>query len=332
MPRLSEAAIGETTARMNGTKLKQIEKPNKHDATVAALYRLSAKAGTGLVRYKAFRRWVGWLAQRQWMQRTAWHREAYLVERFFAETKLAKTDHQPVIRASFLNNRGDTFWERILDECTADAFESIVTTSGFSAIERVHHERQATMFVHYHGVFTPLFWMLLRHRGLDSGTVIGQVKQRLLDQNITPNALNSDMEHTRHLHMARRTLAKGGTVHILPDGYRGHGGIEVPFCGRIRTFRTGFAELALMTGASIIPVFVSSTMQERFIIDVLEPLDVGMAVLSHPQRVERLVRQYAMLLQDQWTNAPTNIKWSPMYEHLHLPIASRQPLQVDVSV
>ncbi len=109
-------------------------------------------------------------------------------------------------------------------------------------------------------------------------------------------------------------------------------GIEVPFCGRNRTFRTGFAELALMTGATIIPVFVSSTMQERFTIDVLEPLDVGMAVLSHPQRVEWLVRQYAMLLQDQWTNAPTNIKWSPMYGHLHLPIASRQPLQVDVSV
>ncbi|MCP4400858.1 MAG: amino acid adenylation domain-containing protein [bacterium] len=128
-----------------------------------------------------------------------------------------------------------------------------------------------------------------------------------------------DSQRISSVYQARQILERQGIVYIVADGYKGKSSLALPFLGRLRPFRTGFAELAVQTGAAVIPMFPSLDGQGRITVKFLNPLEPGGDTLSEQEQIERLITQYASLLEDRWLNAPGNIRYSQINQFLRLP-------------
>lgn len=119
---------------------------------------------------------------------------------------------------------------------------------------------------------------------------------------------------------AEKALKQGKVVHLAADGRRGNSGFVLPFHGRHQHFAAGFAELAVNTGAVVLPVFAPFDEEGRVNIELLEPLDGGSESMARSERVESLVRQYARLLELRWSQDPGNVRQRIAGKFLTLPV------------
>ena len=122
---------------------------------------------------------------------------------------------------------------------------------------------------------------------------------------------------TSQLYTGKQMLTQGGVVCIAGDGYQGQTMMAVPFYGRLRRFGFGFAELALSTGATVIPAWtfmeISGKVQVRF----EEPLEAHGE--THQDQAESLVFQYVAHLKDIWAQHLGDIAWNHVEKFLALP-------------
>ena len=105
---------------------------------------------------------------------------------------------------------------------------------------------------------------------------------------------------------AKRCLDSQRLLCIAADGYNGTSGFSLIFHGRRRFFASGFAELAVECGADVIPVMAPIADTGRVRIEFLDALD-GKTSEERRQQVDSLVRQYALLLEERWSEDPGNI-------------------------
>lgn len=98
-------------------------------------------------------------------------------------------------------------------------------------------------------------------------------------------------------------LRKNGLVGVVADGLQGSGGRERTFLGRRRRFHAGFAELAVRTGAVVVPVVARMTAAGRITIEFLPALADDPAV-EREQRIETLLDQYLACLAEEWRHSP----------------------------
>ena len=116
---------------------------------------------------------------------------------------------------------------------------------------------------------------------------------------------------------ARLELERGGMVHIVADGGFGGGkSLELPFLGRQRVFRTGFAHLALDTGATVIPMSLRLQMNGQLKLRFEAAFDKGPETISYDERTVSLVQQYCDFMSQVWLEEPANLKISDIEEQL----------------
>ena len=127
---------------------------------------------------------------------------------------------------------------------------------------------------------------------------------------------------TRFLYRARTVLQKGGVVRIAADGLHGTSGQRLRFHRRYRHFRGGFAELAFSTGAKVVPVFSEFKPDGRLHVEFMPCLDSPLPMDSRQVCVNRLVKQYARILEQRWALDPSNVVWEIAQAHLAAPTVS----------
>ena len=105
---------------------------------------------------------------------------------------------------------------------------------------------------------------------------------------------------------SKSVLKNNGIVLILPDVQGGlSSGYDLPFHGRMVRFKAGFAELAIETGAAVVPVSITVDVHKRKVrVRFLEPLDSGPADRDHAEKVEGLIRQYADYFEGGMVSLP----------------------------
>lgn len=118
----------------------------------------------------------------------------------------------------------------------------------------------------------------------------------------------------KQVRKVQKHLASGGTLHIVPDGLQGHGGILLPFLGRERRFATSFAELALDTGSTVLPVRSDVNTRGRITITIGAPLSPPPKNLERAEQIRFLLFEYVDFLQSCWRDTPEGIR----QHHLHL--------------
>jgi len=118
------------------------------------------------------------------------------------------------------------------------------------------------------------------------------------------------------IHLAHRTLRSGGTVGAFIDLYQGAGGIEVPLLGRKRPIKPGIAELALDTGAVIIPV--EQWLHEGGHITIAFKPPFVPEGSTRDQQVLSLMIQQAAALETMWRENPAQMDTEALRYQLDL--------------
>jgi len=135
----------------------------------------------------------------------------------------------------------------------------------------------------------PLYGMALKHTDPKIETVFGRLRKRggvnvvLLGQ--TPRE-------------CYRVLRENKILGIVADRLFGSGkGIEVEFMGRRVHFPDGIARLSLSTGAPVVPVFFIKTANERYKMELENPIEAD--------NEAGIVQRFAAILEEKIKKYPT---------------------------
>jgi lauroyl/myristoyl acyltransferase len=120
-----------------------------------------------------------------------------------------------------------------------------------------------------------------------------------------------------------RRLTQGGIVQVIPDiGYDAAGGVPLNI-GRYRfLIKPGFAELALSSGAVVIPHFTTRRTDGCILLRFFPPFDPPARSADHDAQVNHLLRQYAASVEKAWTLAPESLLWQVIDSHMQRPSAT----------
>ncbi len=112
----------------------------------------------------------------------------------------------------------------------------------------------------------------------------------------------------------QRLLQEGSIINIVADTSDNYGTrYRVELAGREYQVKSGFAELALNTGAAIIPHYTTCLPDGRVQLNLLKPLEAGEG--DRDEKIERLIGEYFSFINDVWVKHPEVIKWHRMEEH-----------------
>jgi amino acid adenylation domain-containing protein len=255
-------------------------------------------------------RFLAWCCDRQWIQSTLFRRQVRLVQECLPLVTRSANDQSDVIRQSLACNLWGQWRRAALSQCTSEEFERWVTVTGFPILQESCQEGHGVVLITSHLASLGVLWAALHRGGFDDLFGVGY-RYSFFE---VPEGLSLGSQ----LYEGKRVLKRGGIVMIVADGYMGSSrGIEFSLFGRRRVFRTGFAELAVSTGAAIVPASVSMDTTGHVDVRFLPPLEIP--GLSHEQQIESLVLQYVEILRREWAENLGNLRWKHLEKFLQLP-------------
>jgi len=137
---------------------------------------------------------------------------------------------------------------------------------------------------------------------------------------LTVEPVGNFLFRVNFLRHANDVLRSGGTVRLAADGLHGANVLTLAFNGRVRRFRPGFAELALDTGAAVVPVFAVMTQQDLLRVEFLPSLETTAGAVSRPEAIRNMVEKYVGLLEQSWKLDPGHVVWEIAQAHMASPL------------
>lgn len=285
-----------------------------------------------VVPYSAGAKFLSWFCGQRWIQTVLFRKQAYLIQQCLADVGNS-TNEADVISHSLTSNFCRNWRLAALAHCSPEQFDRWITIIGLSKFQHSYRQGRGIILVSCHSVLLPLMPLLAdRRMGHNNFSTIGGKHRRLalMRLNHLSQKFMLDMELqvsrkaflTSQLYSGKQTLENGGIVLIASDGHGGDNIVNLPFYGRCRPFRTGFAELAVRTGADVMPVFVSMDISGHVKTEFFQPFNV--IGVGHQEQVGSLVRQYAKFLERIWAEDIGNIQWQHLRKFLALPRAETQ--------
>ena len=200
----------------------------------------------------------------------------------------------------------------------------LIRVAGWEHFDQCRRDGTGLVLVAVHGQFTRLFRPYLRHRGHDA-LGVGLPSHRLENEGFrTPGEKRFAL--ARQMHAAKHLLTRGGLAFNLPDAFQNlDNSRTVEFFGRQRGIAAGFAELALKTGARVVPIACRFTPRGSFVLEFGAPFHAPGPDSPHDERIDSLVGQYADFLRAEWRLYPWNIPWHHLRDHCQLPAADPRP-------
>jgi len=207
--------------------------------------------------------------------------------------------------------------EKALDNSSDEEISKWVSWTGLDSFMNIANQGRGVILLQSHFAMSRLAALLLARKGMVINTL--EFRNRLGEFDIeSAGLINSILLnpasgfYLAQVNKARNALIKGEIVQHVGDGKIGSSQVNVRFLDRDLSFRTGFAELALISKAPVIPVFCIVKPTGKITIDLHPPLDPGNDSQDRQQRIKGLVQQYATLLGKRWESDSDNIT----YKHI----------------
>lgn len=213
------------------------------------------------------------------------------------------------------------YWRSLAELVSATPLEQLnenFPVHGLNHLLNAHKEGNGVILLSFHGVMTPTRFLTLEQCiGMKIFTISYRTPLEQSRHNKSPKELTNSIGSTMNAEIAlfgQRQLQQGGIVNIVGDTSDPYGQAhQITVGGRAYRIKSGFAELALNTGAKIIPHFGGSLADGRPELNLLPPLDPGNG--SRSEQIEKLVRDYTAFINHVWITRPEVLRWMKMKKH-----------------
>jgi len=263
-------------------------------------------------------RWLKFLCSRTSAQTDIWPKHVDLLLQFAVAFGLPPAERRKFVGLSLMGELWRASCLHDFVKGPPELLARLTHVTGWEHFDRCRRDEAGLILLLAHGQFSRLFRPYLRHRGHD-GLVIGLTNHRLeLKGFQTPSAKRFEL--ARQMVAAKQLLARGGIAYNLPDSRQHLDNSRcVEFFGRQRRVAAGFAELAVMTGAHVLPISYRFSPRGFFVLEFGEAFYALGPQSSRDERVDSLVAQYAGFLRDEWRRYPWNIQWPYLQHYCQLP-------------
>jgi amino acid adenylation domain-containing protein len=273
-------------------------------------------------------KFLSWYCAQQWVQKIFFRKRVRCLRQVlpYINTPFKEAD---AISTSLLGNVFQRWIYGALAHSSPREFDRWVTVTGMTTLQSLHRKNRGIILVLSHLAIEHLTRLILYRSGFDDilifsarlNPAIPKILGLTRSKQIVLGLKNDNRFFIRHLATAKKVLDRSGIVLIAGDGRQGGSGINIPFHGRLLSFKAGFAELAISSGADVVPAFVSMDTAGHITVKFLDPLNKDMPETSHREKVEFLIRRYVDLLEKNWTVDPGNIRFSRLSRFLSSPTA-----------
>lgn len=220
------------------------------------------------------------------------------------------------------------FWNslvKVIHETPLDQLDQFFSLSGQNHLEQAIEKKKGVILVTYHttaGRFASQ--ALSRRMGIKRITTITQ--KVALQQGSKRKELNSPHRTSKRPDSVLFAIEALKGQHLLMEGsvIQLVGDIETydfqnskNIANRKYTFKTGFAELAVNTGAVVLPLYSALQPDGHIHTTILPPLDPGSG--DHDSMVNTLMDGYVSFLNMAWAEAPQSLRWTRYRTHLKKP-------------
>ncbi len=238
-------------------------------------------------------------------------------------------EDSPLTLVDKLKNSRLPFWKSLLafiKEAPLSVVNEHYSVSGLNYLEHAQQAGRGVIILTYHSTINNLAMSALS-RQVDCGAIhtvsrkVAALKdtswQHTRSANI-PLPLRSAMNASEAL-QGQNLLAQGRIVQVVGDGDTGMslGFRPMQVAGRPYFLSSGFAELALNTGAVIVPQFTTLLRDGRIHTTFLSPLVPPSG--GREAQVADLLEQYARFMFNSWKAAPESLRWKKMQRHFQKP-------------
>lgn len=258
-----------------------------------------------------------WLVQQPWIQQRYWADTVQLIRQFHNEIDTVIPIKMLIENSLFygLLDKYGFAWKFSHTNHKPFWLRSFTKIEGLALLKETNQSPKGTVLAHYHLLASHWFYLKPFAKAEIASNIyaIGEEASRRIT-----SIKNADtILYARQLEIARNTLLAGGRVNIAADGDRGSAReYKVIFHGHRRSFRGGFAELALLTDANVISVIGEMIPNKPIKLNFTNLLNKGDNSASYEQRVESLIDQYVTNLEQMWRTMPWMVPWSEMQNHI----------------
>jgi len=235
------------------------------------------------------------------------------------------TDPERLLTHSLAANILRFYRMAALARCNQQQLERWLVVEGLEILQRALATGQGVIVLNSHTSLAHLLTLVLHRAGFSDLQTVGDDAMKLTLLGVDAEAGQSDTATSKssgflqQLQAARLVLGRGGLVQIAADGSYGSSGTEAEFFGRTRFFRSGFAELAAATRATIIPALVTMEPDGLIRVQVGQQLERGSGKTPRRELVADLMEQYIALNRRIWREHPGDLKWRQLERFLALP-------------
>jgi amino acid adenylation domain-containing protein len=217
----------------------------------------------------------------------------------------------------------------IIEKTPPEELDRYFSVSGLEHIAQAYQKGHGVIIVTYHNTANRIAMAALPRR-LNCAPIPTIAKQRALQleqlrKRENPDELPSAEEAALISDLAvqgQRLLKQGGIIQIVPDSSMDVLGDRPLIIGKREYYlKPGFAELALHTGAAVVPQYTTRRLDGSIHTAFQPPMDPLAEGEDHETQIYSLLKQYADFVDRSWHLAPESLKYAVIEKYLHQPMA-----------
>jgi amino acid adenylation domain-containing protein len=238
-------------------------------------------------------------------------------------------DDESIESAERLNNSTYRFWKDLIDLINnkpLNEIEDFFAVSGFEILTQALKNNKGVILLTYHSTVGRFATMALKQRLGDKEIVT--INQRVARQQSSKwedfgakkdtEAFDSALFANEAL-KGQHLLMEGKIIQLVGDIEYQDAKHKLVLSRRKYGLKTGFAELALNTGALVIPVFNTLKPDGRIHTIFKPALDPGSG--DRETQIGNLMNGYVSFMNSAWSEAPESLKWTRLRSHIRKPVS-----------
>jgi amino acid adenylation domain-containing protein len=241
---------------------------------------------------------------------------SYGLSRYYDKSKRESLGRRGAFRTSPFR-----YWKSLADLIEHSPEQQVLEyfpINGMEHFKAARGEGRGVIFLTAHSISSPIrLHALSRLINAEIPTISYRVPIRQSEYHETPKDLPDSVGQTMNAEIAlfgQRQLQQGRAINIAADTSDPYGhAFDISLGGRAYRIKSGFAELALNTGARIIPHFGGCLVDGRPELNLLPALEPGDG--SRARQIENLVHQYANFVTHVWAHRPEVLHWRRISDH-----------------